>query len=66
VPFYYFEAEGQGWSDYQDGDGIELQSDTEALAYAYSMIRELKATMRAAILLAKNCIRKTSFRIAFE
>jgi hypothetical protein len=42
VPLYYFEPEGQGW-DYQDDDGIKLQSDAEALAYAYSIIGELKA-----------------------
>jgi hypothetical protein len=43
VPLYYFETEGPSWSDYQDDDGIELQSDAEALVYAYTMIRELTA-----------------------
>jgi hypothetical protein len=70
VPLYYFEAEGPGWSDYQDDNGIELQSDAEALVYAYSMIRELKADYEDSghplHLLVKNWIRKIIFRIAFE
>jgi hypothetical protein len=70
VPLYYFETEGPGWSDYRDDDGIELQSDAEALVYAYSMIRELKADYEDGDcpdhLLVKNCARKTIFRIAFE
>jgi hypothetical protein len=70
VPLYYFEAEGPGWSDYQDHDGIELLSDAEARVYAHSMIRELKADYegsdRPLHLLVKNWIRKTIFRIAFE
>ena len=69
MPLYYFEPEGQGW-DYQDDDGIELQSDAEALAYAYSIIGELKAdyegSHRPLHLLVKNWIRKTIFRIAFD
>jgi hypothetical protein len=70
VPLYYFEAEGPGWSDYQDDDGIELLSDAQALVYAYQMIRELEADFegsdRPLHLLVKNWIRKTIFRIAFE
>jgi hypothetical protein len=70
VPLYYFETEGPSWSDYQDDDGIELQSDAEALVYAYTMIRELTADYegsdRPLHLLVKNWIRKTIFRIAFE
>jgi uncharacterized protein DUF6894 len=70
VPLYYFETEGPGWSDYEDDEGIELQSDAEALVYAYSMIRELKADYESSglplHLLVKNWIRKTIFRIAFE
>ena len=70
MPLYYFETEGPDWSDYQDDDGIELQSDAEALVYAYTMIRELKADYqggdRLLHLLVKNWIRKTIFRIAFE
>jgi hypothetical protein len=45
VPLYYFEAEGPGWSDYEDDEGIELQSDAKALAYAYAMVQELKADL---------------------
>ena len=70
VPLYYFEPEGPGWSDYQDDDGIELQSDAEALVYAHSMIRELKADYEDSDcplhLLVKNWICKTIFRIAFD
>ena len=69
MPLYYFETEGPNWSDYQDDDGIELPSDAEALAYAHSMIRELKADLgsdRPLHLLVKNSARKTIFRIAFE
>ena len=71
MPPYYFEPEGEGWWDYQDDDGIELQSNAEALVYAYSMIQELKADYEDShrpfrFLLVKNCARKTIFRIAFE
>jgi hypothetical protein len=70
VPLYYFEPEGPSWSDYQDDDGIELPSDAEALAYAYSMIRELKADYKGSEcpvhLLVKDSARKIIFRIAFE
>jgi hypothetical protein len=70
VPLYYFEPEGPGWSDYQDDDGIELPNDTEALAYAHLMIRELNADYegsdRPSHLLVKNAARKTIFRIAFD
>ena len=70
MPLYYFEPEGPGWSDYQDDDGIELKSDAEALAYAYTIMRELKAdregSNRSLHLLVKNGARKTIFRIAFE
>ena len=70
VPLYYFEAEGPGWSDYQDDEGIELLSDAKALAYAYSMIRELSADYERSDcplhLLVKDSARKTIFRIAFE
>ena len=70
MPLYYFEPEGPGWSDYQDDDGIELMSDAEALAYAYTIIRELKADRKGSNrpfhLLVKNPARKTIFRIAFE
>jgi uncharacterized protein DUF6894 len=70
VPLYYFEAEGPGWSDYRDDDGIELLSDAKALAYAHTMIGELKAdregSNRPLHLLVKNAARKTVFRIAFE
>jgi hypothetical protein len=69
VPLYYFEPEGPDWSNYQDDDGIELQSDAEALVYAYSIIRELKSDdegdHRPYYLLVKNCARKTIFRIPF-
>jgi hypothetical protein len=47
VPLYYFEPEGPGWSDYNDDDGIELQSDIKALAYAHSMVLELKADYKS-------------------
>jgi hypothetical protein len=66
---YYFEPEGPNWLDYQDDDGIELQSDAEALIYAYQMIRELKADYQVSDplhLLVKNWVRKTIFCIAFE
>jgi hypothetical protein len=70
VPLYYFEPERPGWSDYQDDDGIELPSDAEASAYAYSMIRELSADYegsdRPLHLLVKDSARKAIFRIAFE
>jgi hypothetical protein len=70
VPLYYFEPEGTGWSDYEDNDGIELPSDIKALAYAHSMILELKADYkgrdRPVYLLVKDSTRKTIFRIAFE
>jgi hypothetical protein len=70
VPLYYFEAEGPGWSDYQDDDGIELPSDAKALAYAYSMIRELNADFersdRPLYLLVKDSARRTIFRIALQ
>jgi phage major head subunit gpT-like protein len=67
---YYFEPEGPGWSDYQDDDGIELKSNAEALAYAYTVIRELKAdregSSRPTHLLVKNAARKVILRISFE
>jgi hypothetical protein len=70
VPLYYFEPEGPAWLDYEDDDGIELPNDAEALAYAYLMIRELKANNGVSDLsfhlLVKNWIRKTIFRVAFE
>ena len=70
VPLYYFEPEGPDWWDYQDDDGIELRSDAEALVYAYSILRELKAdyedSHRPRHLLVKNSVHKTIFRIAFE
>jgi hypothetical protein len=70
VPLYYFEPEGPGWSDYQDDEGIELPSDAEALAYASSMIRELKEDYKGSDrrfhLLVKDSARKTIFRIPFE
>jgi hypothetical protein len=72
VPLYYFEPEGPGWSDYkdEDDDGIELPSDVKALAYAHSMILELKAEFdgsdRPRYSLVKDSNRKTIFRIAFE
>jgi hypothetical protein len=69
VPLYYFEPEGTGWSDYQDEDGIELPSDAQALAYARSMIRELKADYKGSDrplhLVVKNSARTTIFRVAF-
>jgi hypothetical protein len=67
---YFFEAEGPGWSDYEDDEGIELPSDAKALAYAYSVIGELKGDYegsdRPLYLLVKDSTRKTIFRIAFE
>ena len=71
MPLYYFEPEGPGWSDYRDDDGIELPNDAEALAYAYTMIRELKADYEGSDrpllhLLVKNSARKIIFRPAFE
>jgi hypothetical protein len=70
VPLYYFEPEGPGWSDYRDNDGTELQSDIKALAYAHSMILELKTDFKGSdrplYLLVKDSARKTIFRIAFE
>ena len=70
MPLYYFEPEGPSWSDYLDDEGIELPSDADALAYAYSMIRELSADYersdRPLYLLVKDSARKTIFRIAFE
>jgi hypothetical protein len=70
VPLYYFETEGPGWSDYEDDEGIELQSDAEALVYAHSLIRELMVEFqdsdRPLHLLVKNWIRKTIFRVAME
>jgi hypothetical protein len=69
VPLYYFEPEGPGWSDYQDEDGIELPNDAEALAYANSMILELKEEFKGSDrphhLVVKNSDRETIFRIAF-
>jgi len=69
VPLYYFELEGPGWSDYRDEDGIELPSDAQALAYAQSMIRELKADYRGSDrplhLVVKDSARNTIFRVAF-
>jgi hypothetical protein len=65
---YYFEAEGPGWSDYEDDDGIELASDEQALAYAQTMIRELKADYkrsdRPPHLVVKDSARQTIFRVA--
>jgi uncharacterized protein DUF6894 len=70
VPLYYFEAEGPGWSDYEDDEGIELQSDIKALAYAHSMILEVKTNVKTTdcplYLLVKDSTRRTIFRIAFE
>ena len=70
MPLYYFEPEGPGWLDFEDEDGIELPSDAKALAYAYTIIGELKAdregSNRPFHLLVKNAARKTIFRIAFE
>lgn len=69
MTLYYFEPEGTGWSDYRDDDGIELPSDAEALAYAYSMIGGLKVDYtgsdRPSHLLVKDSDRKTVSRIAF-
>jgi hypothetical protein len=69
VPLYYFEFEGPGWSNYQDEDGIELPSDAQALAYAQSMIRELrpdyKGRDRPLHLIVKDSARNTIFRVAF-
>lgn len=69
MPLYYFETEGPSWSDYQDDDGIELRSDAEALVYAYSIVRELKADYKSSHrprhLLVKDCD-NTIFRVAFE
>ena len=70
MPLYYFELEGPGWSQFEDDEGIELISDIKALAYAHSMILELKADLEASdrplYLLVKDSTRKTIFRIAFE
>jgi hypothetical protein len=70
VPLYYFEPEGPNWSDYQDEEGIELPNDAEALAYAYSMIRELKPDLKGSDrplhLAVKDAARATIFRIAFK
>ena len=69
MPLYYFETEGSSWSDYQDDDGIELRSDAQALVYAYSIVRELKADYKSSHhprhLLVKDCD-STIFRVAFE
>ena len=70
VPLYYFEFEGPGWSNYQDEDGIELPSDAQALAYAQSKVRELKADYKRSNryplhLVVKDSARNTIFRVAF-
>ena len=69
MPLYYFETEGPNSSDNQDDDGIELRSDSEALIYAYSVVRELqadyKSSHRPRHLLVKDCA-TTIFRVAFE
>ena len=71
MPLYYFEAEGPGWSDYQDDDGIELQERCRGASLrVLDDSRAEGGLMRAAIapihLLVKNWIRKTIFRIAFD
>ena len=72
MPLYYFEPEGTDWDNDDDhsveDDGIELTSNAEALVYAYSSVRELKADGEGsdlpAYLLVKNYDHKTIFRVA--
>ena len=70
MPLYYFEAERPDWSGYSDDDGIELASDEQALAYAQSKIRELRADYKRSNryplhLVVKDSAHQTILRVAF-